>query len=104
MTKLVDSPFTLRREYESIAATVPTLSERKSAENTADLASLQTVPVAAKFQDSVRERRDFSNVHTCPSFMACDQECLQNSRRFASGMIEAAFLVLWLQESHDTLL
>ena len=100
----MDSSFTLGREQESIASAVPTLSKRKRAQDTADFASLQTVPVATNIQDTVRELRDLSNMHTCLSFMARDQECLENNRRFTSGMIEAAFLVLRLQESGNTLL
>ena len=102
MTELVDSPLTLSRKQESITSAVPTQSKRKRAKDTADLASLQTVPVAPKIQDSVRKLRDFPNVHACPPFMARDQECLQNDGRFASGIIEPALFVLRLQESHDT--
>ena len=36
--------------------------------------------------------------------MARDQECLQNDSRFTPGMIEAAFLVLRLQQFHDAIL
>jgi hypothetical protein len=60
------------------------------------------IPIAAKIQDSVRQLRDFSNVHACPPFMAHDQECLKNDCRFTSSMVESALFVLRLQESHDT--
>lgn len=102
--KLMDSPFRLSRELKSITAAVATLSKRKGAQDIADLASLEMVPVVAKIQNSVRESRDFSNVDACASFMARDQECLQNDRRFGSGMIEAASLVLRLQQFHDAIL